>query len=126
MDYGLLISAILSSAGIFGLVQFLIVRRDGKKNDLTEIKKELNSIKKELDDTNLRVTRTELGNLIRNYPENVDAILQLAEYYFIELDGNAYAHTVFEKWATDHNVAIGWLPKIKKGVKDGQKQFQQL
>ena len=121
MDIGLFVSGILGSAGVFSLVQFLVSRHDRKHDDLSEIKKDLEGIKTSQEDTNLRVTRMELASLIQMDSENVDAILQVAEYYFIELDGNAYAHAMFEKWAKEHNVAIGWLPKLKKGVRHGTK-----
>lgn len=121
MDFGLFFSTILGSAGVFSLIQFFVTRHDHRKDDLDEIKKELASIKKIQDETIIRVTRGELTDLVRDNPENIDAILQVAEYYFIELDGNAYAHSVFEKWATEHGVAIGWLPKLTKGAKDGKK-----
>jgi len=121
MDYGLIITAILGSAGIFGLVQFLISRHDDKNNDFVYIKRELRALKKSQDDTNARIARIELLGLMRDEPNNIDAILQVAEYYFIELDGNAYAHAMFENWAVEHGVAIGWLPKLKKGVKNGKK-----
>lgn len=121
MDTNLFITGLLGSAGLFSLIQFLVSRHDNKKDGLGEIKKELSDIKAGQGDMNIRVTRMELTNLIQNDPENIDAILQVAEYYFIELDGNAYAHAMFEKWATKHNVAIGWLPKLKKGVKHGTK-----
>lgn len=121
MDFGLLISAVLGSAGVFSLIQFLVSRHDRKSDDFATIKKELATMKKCYEDTNIRVSRMELMGLIRDDPNNVDAILQVAEYYFIELDGNAYAHAVFEKWAKEHGVATGWLPKITKGVKHGKK-----
>lgn len=121
MDYGLIITTILSSAGVFGLVQFLINRHDNKKGDMAYIKNELERMNATINETIIRVTRNELKDLIQDYPDNVDAILQVAEYYFIELDGNAYAHSVFEDWAVKHGVAIGWLPKLKKGVKNGKK-----
>lgn len=121
MDYGLIITTILSSAGLFGLVQFFVTRNDRKKNNLGRIESEIKALKKSQDDTNTRVTRIELLGLMRNDPENIDAILQVAEYYFIELDGNAYVHAMFENWAVKHGVAIGWLPKLKKGVKNGKK-----
>ena len=120
MDYGLIITTILSSAGLFGLVQFFVTRHDRKKNNIGKIEAELKALKKSQDDTNTRVTRIELLGLMRDDPENIDAILQVAEYYFIELDGNAYIHSMFEKWAVKHGVAIGWLPKLKKGVKNGK------
>ena len=121
MDYGLIITTILSSAGLFGLVQFFVTRNDRKKNNLGRIESEIKALKKSQDDTNTRVTRIELLGLMRDDPENIDAILQVAEYYFIELDGNAYVHAMFENWAVKHGVAIGWLPKLKKGVKNGKK-----
>lgn len=121
MDFGLFITAILGSAGLYSMVQFFVMRHDRKKDDLVGIKKEINKLRKAQIDTNTRVTRMELLSLIRDDPNNVDAILQVAEYYFIELDGNAYAHAVFEKWAKEHGVATGWLPKITKGVKHGKK-----
>lgn len=121
MNFWLIFSTILGSAGVFSLIQFFVSRHDHRKDDLAEIKKELISIKKIQDETIIRVTRSELISLIKDDPDNVDAILQVAEYYFIELDGNAYAHSVFEKWAVEHGVAIGWLPKLTKGVNHGKK-----
>ena len=123
MDYGLLISAIFSSAGVFSLIQFIIKRHDDRKDDLKEIKKELIGIKKVQDETILRVTRGEFKDLMRDDPDNIEAIVQVARYYFIELDGNAYAHAMFEKWAIEHNVPYGWLPKLKKGEKNGRIQY---
>ena len=122
MEYGLLFSTILGSAGVFSLIQFLVTRHDRKKEDFSGIKEELNKLREAQNGTNVRVTRMELLGLMRDDPDNIDAILQVAEYYFIELDGNAYAHSVFEKWAVEHGVAIGWLPKLTKGVKYGKKE----
>jgi len=122
MDYGAFIATILGSAGVFSLIQFLIARHDKKSDDLGDIKDQLAKIREAQRENDVRVTRIELKGLIRDDPDNVDAILQVAETYFIELDGNAYAHAMFEQWATEHNVAIGWLPKLKKGVKNGKKK----
>lgn len=117
MDYGIIITSILGSAGLFSLLQYLITRHDKKNDDLFIIKRDIKSLKDTQDQVILRVTRMELLNLIDKQPNNIDAILQVAEYYFIALNGNAYAHSMFEEWAKEHNVAIGWLPKLKKGNK---------
>lgn len=122
IDYNIIFTACLGSAGLFGLIQFLFTRHDRKKDSLLEIKRDILNIKNSQNDTNIRVTRMELLALIRNDPTNIDAILQVAEYYFIELDGNAYAHAVFSKWARENGVDTGWLPKIKKGVNHGKKE----
>lgn len=111
------LGTMLGSAGLFSMIQFLISRHDKKNDKLGEFADELNALRNGQKDMNVRLTRMELMGLIRNNPENTDAILQVAEYYFVQLDGNAYAHAMFEKWAKEQNVAIGWLPKIRKGVK---------
>lgn len=47
-------------------------------------------------------------------PENKDAILKEAEYYFLTLKGDGYMHDIFSKWAEDNNVDISWFNgKIK-------------
>lgn len=122
MDFGLVLSSILGSAGLFGLIQFFITRHDRKYDRMADIEKKMDRVCTSQDNMNLRLTRMELTNLIKDNPNNIDAILQVAEYYFIELDGNAYAHALFEKWASEHGVAIGWLPKITKGAKNGKKR----
>lgn len=122
MEADIIVPAILGSAGLYGLVQFLILRHDRKTDDLKKIRQELECIKASQDDTRTRVTRMELLSLMRDDSDNIDAILQVAEYYFIELDGNAYVHAIFEKWAKEHDVAIGWLPKLTKGVKNGKRK----
>lgn len=115
MDIGMAIfGAILGSAGLFSFAQYLISRHDNKNTELVMIKKELTSIKKVQDETIIRVTRGELKDLIRDDPNNIGAILQVAEYYFIDLNGDAYVHAIFEKWAKEHDVPITWLPQLKK------------
>ena len=121
MDFGLFFSAILGSAGLFGLIQFFVTRHDQKYNRMAEIEKKVDKIGDNQESMNLRMTRMELTNLIKNDPNNIDAVLQVAEDYFITLNGNAYSHALFEKWAKERGVAIGWLPKITKGVKNGKK-----
>jgi wyosine [tRNA(Phe)-imidazoG37] synthetase (radical SAM superfamily) len=115
MDYGILITAILGSAGLFSFIQFVINRHDKKNEAIKEFRNEIKIIKDTQRQTILRVTRMELLNIIEKEPNNIDAILQVAEYYFIELSGNAYAHAIFEKWAKQHNVSIDWLPSLQKG-----------
>lgn len=122
MEAWSVIATILGSAGLFSLVQFLITRHDQQKNGLKGVIKELNIIKDRQDDQALRVSRIELTTLIRDDPDNIDAIIQVAEEYFIVLAGNAYAHTMFEKWAIEHNVPYGWLPTLKKGEENGRQE----
>lgn len=117
MDYAVIITSILGSAGLFSLIQYLISRHDKRDATIKEFRNEIKIIQDVQHQTILRVTRMELLSIIEKEPENTDAILQVAEYYFIELNGNAYVHSIFEDWAKQHNVSIGWMPNLQKGKK---------
>lgn len=107
-----IICAVLGSTGLFSLVQFLFNRYDNKKNKNEEIEKRLDKQEKVIDEIILRVTRSELNNLIHDDPDNEEAIVQVAKYYFLDLNGDAYAHGKFEKWAEKHDVSTKWLPPM--------------
>ena len=114
MDIGVaLISGLLGAGGLISFVQFMISRHDNKNSELNAIKKELKEIRDTQKETIIRVTRGELKDLIRDDPENIEAVIQVAEYYFKDLNGNAYMHTIFEKWAKEHDQPTGWLPQLK-------------
>lgn len=114
MDYGALITGLFGGGAVFGFIQFWVTRHDAKKSDIRALRNDIAAIKRSQNDIQIRQTRIELIGLIRMDPDNVDAILQVAEHYFIELDGNAYAHALFEKWAKAHEVPVGWLPKLRE------------
>ena len=114
MDLGVaIVSGLLGAGGIISFVQFLISRHDNQKGELDSIRRELKEIKETLDETIIRVTRVELKGLMRDDPDNVEAIMQVAGYYFVDLDGNAYMHTMFEKWAKKHEQSTNWMPTLK-------------
>lgn len=114
MDLGIaIVTGFLGAGGVIGFIQFLISRHDNNKSELNAIKKELDSIKSTLEETIIRVTRGELKDLIRDDPDNIEAIMQVAGYYFVDLDGDAYMHSIFEKWAQEHNQPTNWLPTLK-------------
>ena len=114
MDLGAaIITGFLGAGGVISFVQFMISRHDSQKSELGAIKKELKDIKNTQHETIIRVTRGELKDLIRDDPNNIEAIMQVAGYYFVDLDGNAYMHTIFEKWAKEHDQPTNWLPQLK-------------
>lgn len=114
MDLGVaIVSGLLGAGGIIGFIQFMIARHDNNKSELKTIKKDLEDIRATQQETIIRVTRGELKDLIRDDPDNVEAIMQVAGYYFVDIDGNAYMHTIFEKWAKEHDQPTSWLPQLK-------------
>ena len=114
MDLGVaIVTGFLGAGGVIGFIQFLISRHDSQKSELNVIRKELDVIKNTQQETIIRVTRGELKDLMRDDPDNIEAIMQVAGYYFVDLDGNAYMHAMFEKWAKEHDQPTNWLPTLK-------------
>lgn len=108
------ITSALGSAGLFGLVQFLITRHDSKARDLAQIKAKLGTIDQKCDRNELATTRLQLIFLIDSQPQNTDTILQTAQRYFVELNGNGEAWAVFDAWAKKKDIDVGWYRALLK------------
>lgn len=121
MDAGVAIMvSVFGSAGVFSLIQFLIARHDTKNHDLAHIKDKLDKISAKCDRNEQATTRLQLIFLIDSQPDNKDTILQTAQRYFIELDGNGEAWAIFNAWAVKNKLDTGWykvLLKREKGKK---------
>lgn len=117
MDLAAVIVSGLFGGGVMGFLQFMIQRGDDKSTELAVIKNELTSLKRTQDEVILRVTRGELKDLMRDDPDNIEAITQVAEYYFLDLKGDAYMHAYYESWAKAHNQSTSWLPPIHERSK---------
>ena len=114
MDYGMLFTTILGSAGLFSLIQFMIARHDKKNDRLVGLEKKVNILIDESRRNELATTRLQLIWLVEGHPENEDAILKTAQRYFVELDGNGEAWAVFHKWAEDRKLDTTWYQALIK------------
>lgn len=86
-----IILSCLASTGLFSLIQFLITRKDKKRDRISALEKKLSAV--ELD-----TKRTQLLLLITNYPGETTEIMRVARYYFEDLDGDWYMDTLFTAW----------------------------
>lgn len=102
------ISSAFGSAGLFGLIQFLIRRHDQKDEDKCQYNAQLSRIYEKTIQNEKAVVRLQLIYLIHEQPENKDTILLTAQRYFIELDGNGEAWSIFNKWAQSKKIDLGW------------------
>lgn len=102
----------IGSAGLFGLIQFLISRHDKRDNDIKFIKDSIGQINSKCDRNELATTRLQLIFLVQTQPDNKDTILQTAQRYFIELDGNGEAWVVFDSWAKDKKIDLAWYKML--------------
>lgn len=112
-----IIVSVFGSTGIFGLIQFLISRHDGNKENLAHIKEQLDKIDSKCDRNEQATTRLQLIFLIDSQPDNKDTILQTAQRYFIELNGNGEAWALFNAWAKENKLDTGWYKALLKREK---------
>lgn len=106
------VTSALGSAGIFSFIQFLINRHDKKEDDLCKYSAQLNRIETKSDRNERAICRLQLIYLIHEQPENKDTILQTAQRYFIELNGNGEAWAVFDAWAKTKKLDLGWYKML--------------
>ena len=106
-----IIVSCLGSSALFGFIQFLISRRDKKKNNLDQLIENINALKKSNEDfdeafkqVHLDTCRLQLMNLIHMAPKNVSGILELGKHYFVDLDGDSFLSTLFSQWLRDQHL----------------------
>lgn len=98
------------SGAFFTFLQFLIQRKDSRKQDMEDIKDAIEEIKGEMQDIKLGNARTELMLLFNDYPDNEQEVLKQAEKYFVQLNGNFYMTSMFTKWLELNHISIpGWF-----------------
>ena len=106
------ISSAFGSAGLFGLIQFLIRRHDQKNQDKCQYTTQLNRIEERTIQNEKAIVRLQLIYLIHEQPDNKDTILLTAQRYFIELNGNGEAWAVFDEWAKAKKLDLGWYKML--------------
>ena len=90
--------AVLSSNALLALIQHLIQRRDGRKEDLKELKANMHKLERDS-------VRQQMLILMSDYPEDLREIMTLAERYFVQLKGDWYMTTIFNKWLEKNSIA---------------------
>lgn len=117
--------AFLGASGIFSFIMFLIQRHDKKKsdndtekeefrNDIKSIKDTLEELKDQAYKSERDNVRTQLLVLMADYPDNISELMECAEHYFKDMDGDWYLTPIFAKFLESREVARPeWLLKIK-------------
>lgn len=93
-----IIVAVVGSNALFGFIQFLLNRRDKRKNITDKITDQLSRQEKD-------ILRTQLLVLIALRPKEQQEILMVAEHYFGDLNGNWYMTSLFNRWLLDSDIA---------------------
>lgn len=98
-----ILGIILGSAALFGFIEFLIQRKDNNNSFINDIKAFM--VKTEKDNV-----RTQMLVLMAVYPDEEAELLKLAEHYFVDLKGDWYMTSLFNKHCIKYNIAKpGWF-----------------
>lgn len=116
--YQLLLVA-LGSSGLMSFIQFLISRNDKKakqlncmSEDIKSVKEimatkdEIQNIKNEMNDINRQLDRVQLNLLIKLFPDKTDAIMKVAEKYFVSEGGNWYLSNLFIDYCREKSLEL--------------------
>lgn len=111
MNYTNFILGILTSSSIIAFAQFLITRRDNKKNKNSEIESRLDKIEAALVKNEKDNVRTQMLLVMSDYPQEEKELMTLAEHYFCDLRGNWYMTSIFKNYCARNNMPIPeWMP----------------
>ena len=110
-------SCIAGSAGLTGLIQYLIARKDKKKDQLDEIKARLAGIEKRQRTEERDTCRNQMMMLMKLFPDDIPELLKVAQHYFVDLHGNWYMTTLFRKYLEKHEIDSppDWFINVKTG-----------
>lgn len=101
-----IVLACLGSSGFFAVVQMLLGRVFKKNDDRDELTQVIKSLKEDIREIQRDCKRQQLLTVMYHNPTNVDTILEIARVYFLELGGNWYVESEFQKWAKAQNVDL--------------------
>lgn len=109
MDYVLTFFTAVLGAGVFGFIQFLIERNDGKNEKIKDIEERLDKISTQLEAQERNQCRTQMLLLISDYPNESAEIMKVAEHYFTPQDkgglgGDWYLTNLFNRYITERKI----------------------
>lgn len=71
-----------------------------------ENRKGIEELTKVVDEIRGDTVRLQLNDLIERDPNNIDTILKVAEFYFIDIKKNWWMASKFKHWAHQHDVDV--------------------
>ena len=89
---------LLGSTALFGFIQYMITRKDNSNAFVKEIKSFMAKTEKDN-------VRTQMLVLMSSYPDDEAELLKLAEHYFVDLKGDWYMTTLFNKHCEKYKIA---------------------
>lgn len=101
-----ILGSVLGSVGLFGFLQFMITRHDKKKGIFKQILDKLNEHDKRFERQERDTCRTQMLVLMSDYPNETQELMKLAKHYFVDLNGDWYATTLFQNYLHKNNIPL--------------------
>lgn len=106
------IAAIISALGVIiggcmGVASYVSARVDEQfETHLAPVEEQIEELHEQsLESKNDRV-RQQFLTIIYHQPENTEAVLKIAQVYFVELKQDWYMTTIFLAWADQYNITV--------------------
>jgi len=103
------ILAVISSAAVFGFIQFLISRHDKKNDRLKDLVDDIDELKKGTKKAEKDSVRVQLLVLLAMYPDDDKEILEVAQHYFKDLKSNWFMTPIFYRWCQKKAIKPEWF-----------------
>lgn len=101
-----LVIAVVSSNFFVEIARYII----GKLGANNRLDERFNLLEKKLTKIEKDSVRSQLMNLIHDYPERKDEIMEVAQHYFTDLKGNWYMTSMFKDWLKEEKIEVpSWL-----------------
>ncbi len=101
-----IIIAVISSNFLVEIARYAL----GKMKANNKLDERFNLLEKKLAKIEKDSVRNQLMNLIHDYPDRKDEIMEVAQHYFEDLKGNWYMTSMFKDWLeVEHIDKPSWI-----------------
>lgn len=104
-----ILTTVIASGGVMGLIEFLIRRKDDTRKERNEILNDMKWLKEQLLKQEIATSQLKILNLIQHTPEDHRAIMSEAEHYFYDLKADSWVYNIVSGWARKEKVDIAYL-----------------
>lgn len=118
-----IVIAVLGCTAFWQLIDHIIEARRKKKFDVEQAIKDIQSdlaaiqddqavLKHQLEKIEKDTVRIQLKDLMRDWPENEEECMTVAQHYFVDLKANWWMSMVFNRWLAKNSIGRPeWLKK---------------
>lgn len=98
--------AVLGSNALLEIVRWLL----GKNDSVKQLNERFDTLEKKLTKSEKDNVRMQLLFLLSDYPGRAEEIMEVAEHYFKDLEGNWFMTRIFKSWLEENKIDVpAWI-----------------